>query len=426
MTAEVPDAVLVARAYLSRVAEPGALPLWMFVDEVGPTEAADAIRRDRAPDPVRAVTAARRERVDPLADLEAAARNCIRLVVPESAEWPVGALAALDRLARAAGPRRAAAPVERLRDDLVPPIALWVRGRADLASVWFRSVAIVGARSSTPYGEHVTADFAFGLARQGVTVVSGGAFGIDAAAHRAALGAEGVTVIVSAGGVDRPYPAANATLFDRAGESGLIVSECPPGSAPQRHRFLSRNRLIAAFATGTVVVEAAARSGALNTAAHCVSQGRPLMVVPGPVTSAMSVGCHALLRREGYGALLVETVDDVLAVVGSPGEGLDPVETRSRPSVDELEAVLDRVDPTARRVFDGLPARAAVGVDEWAALCGVSAREVARSLPALHLAGLVEETEEGYRVSVARRRRARARADGRARPIVPAARGEPT
>ena len=196
----------------------------------------------------------------------------------------------------------------------------------------------MGARSASAYGEHVAALFRNGLAGRGIVVVSGGALGIDAAAHRSALGGEGATVIVSAGGVDRPYPAANAALYERATERGLVISESPPGSAPQRHRFLSRNRLIAALSTGTVVVEAAKRSGALNTASHAVTLGRPLMVVPGPITSAMSVGCHDLLRREDYGALLVSSVAEVAGIVGgvswaaADDESAQPMCLRVRPT----------------------------------------------------------------------------------------------
>jgi DNA processing protein len=276
-----------------------------------------------------------------------------------------------------------------------------------LADAGVRAAAIVGSRAASAYGERVTAELAYGLAGHGVVVVSGGAYGIDAAAHRAAMAGGGATIIVSAGGLDRPYPAGNAALFDRAAERGLVVSESPPGSAPHRHRFLSRNRLIAALSTGTVVVEAALRSGALNTAGHCILQGRPLMVVPGPVTSGLSAGCHALLRREDYAAILVESVDHVLAVVGSIGEGIDLAGATQRPPGDVLAAILDRLDPTARRVFDGLPARTAVSAAQLAARSGVSLIQVARAVPALQVAGLVEVSDGTYRISSVLRRSSR-------------------
>ena len=395
----VPADVLAARAYLSRVAEPASVPVWALVREHGPVRAAEMIRAGDVSDPITAGTSARRAAVDPAADLEAAARHGIRLVVPESGDWPHLALAALEHT----GELRLRAWRNGQRKspeggELLPPLALWVKGEGDLSSSGVRSAALVGSRAATAYGQHVTAQLAYGLAAHGVTIVSGGAYGIDAAAHRAALAAEGVTVVVSAGGVDRPYPAGNAYLYERAAESGLVISESPPGCAPQRHRFLTRNRLIAALSAGTVVVEAAARSGALNTAAYARMLGRPLMVVPGPVTSAMSAGCHQLLRREANDALLVESVDHVLAVVGSAGEGL-ATDTGSSSDVDPLRRALDQLDLVARQVFDGLPARRAVDEGRLAALSGVSVLEVIRALPTLRLAGLVESTAAGHRVA---------------------------
>ena len=230
------DDVLVARAYLSRVAEPGSIAMWRFVGEHGPVAAAELIRAGDVPDDVAAATAARRDDADPAADLEAGRRHGIRLVVPEHRDWPEIAAGALER----ALTRYQRSSSNRDRIPPVPPLALWVKGAAELAPLGLRSVAIVGARAATQYGEHVAAELGYELARKGVTVVSGGAYGIDAAAHRGALAAEGSTVVVSAGGLDRPYPSANARLFERAAERGLLVSERPPGSAPHRQRFLTR------------------------------------------------------------------------------------------------------------------------------------------------------------------------------------------
>jgi DNA processing protein len=201
---------------------------------------------------------------------------------------------------------------------------------------------------------------------------------------------------VSAGGLDRPYPPGNATLFDTVAQNGLLISESPPGCAPQRRRFLTRNRLIAALSAGVVVVEAAHRSGATNTARHAVALGRPLMAVPGPVTSALSTGCHDLLRWEQNPALLVTCVDDVLAVVGSVGEGL---EHGPRDPVADVRAELDLLDATARAVFDGLPARRFASAEEVAARSGVSALDVIRSLPALDASALVERGATGFRIA---------------------------
>jgi DNA processing protein len=397
----VTDEVLLARAYLSRVAEPACIPVWDVVRRLGPVAAARTIRDGTGSADVSAATAARREHADPQADLDAAHRHGIRLVVPESDEWPHFALAALEGTARArvrtfgAGERKV-----NESGEPIPPLALWVKGPGELAALGVRSVGIVGSRAATAYGEHVTADLGYGLAGHGVVVVSGGAYGIDAAAHRGALAAGGPTVIVSAGGLDRPYPIGNATLFTRAAESGLVISESPPGAAPQRHRFLTRNRLIAALSTGTVVVEAARRSGAANTAHHCTTLGRPVMAVPGPVTSPMSAGCHDLLRRETDPALLVTCVDDVLAVVGAMGDGLTADERAPVAAAPgDVRAELDVLDPVARRVFEGLPARRPARPDEIAQRCGVSPLEVIRSLPVLDLAGLLEASDAGYRIA---------------------------
>lgn len=405
---EVGVDVLLARAYLSRVSEPANIPVWALVQREGPVGAAQALRDGSAGPRALAATAARRDTVDPVADLEAAERRGIRLVVPESPDWPHFAFSALERTGEVrAAEYGAGRRTHSESGEPMPPLALWVRGPAELASVGVRSVGIVGSRAATQYGEHVTAELAYGLAGRGVVIVSGGAYGIDAAAHRAALAAGGTTVLVSAGGLDRPYPAGNAALFERVADTGLLVSESPPGCAPQRRRFLTRNRLIAALSTGTVVVEAAARSGAANTAKHAVVLQRPLMAVPGPVTSPMSTGCHDLIRREQ--ALLVGTVNDVLSVVGAIGEGIEPAQG----PVDrgDIRAELDQLDSTARRVFEGLFAQRFARPDEIAARSGVTALEVIRALPTLELADLIETGEAGYRIAGRLRRRAGERRD---------------
>jgi DNA processing protein len=391
------EQTLLARAYLSRVAEPACVPVWDFVRRAGPVEAAAAIAAGTAPAAVDAATAARRTSSDPYADLEAADRHGLRLVVPESADWPHFAFGALERTGSArvagyeAGHRR---PNES--GEPLPPLALWVRGTGELASLGVRAAGIVGSRAATAYGMHVTSELAFGLASRDVVVVSGGAYGIDASAHRGALAAGGHSVIVAAGGLDRAYPAGNVALFEEVAQRGLVISESPPGCAPHRHRFLTRNRLIAAFSTGVVVVEAALRSGALNTAKHCATLQRPLMAVPGPVDSPMSAGCHALLRREENPALLVTGTEDVLAVVGSIGEGLG---SRGTGEPIGRSARLDRLDPTARRVFDGLLTRRFCGPDEIATRSGVRVVEVLQALPELELAGLIESADGQYRVA---------------------------
>lgn len=391
------DEVLLARAFLNRVAEPASVPLWMAVRRDGPVAVARAIREGRAGSLVSPAVAARAATADPYGDLEAAQRHGARLVVPESAEWPHFAFSALE----AAGERRARRWLDGDRQpsdsgEPVPPLALWIKGALDLASVGVRAVAIVGARASTPYGEEVTRSFASELAERQFTVVSGGAYGIDAAAHRSALAATGDTVLVSAGGLDNPYPAGNATLYEQVAETGLCISESPPGCAPRRRRFLTRNRLIAALATGTIVVEAARRSGAINTANHCVELGRPLMAIPGPVTSGLSAGCHWLIARERGPARLVATVNDVLEVVGSSRDVLTEADPERRDGFGLAER-LDALDPEARQLFDGFPARAWTDVDRLASAGDLAPLAVIRALPMLELAGLIEASDRGYR-----------------------------
>lgn len=240
--AEVADEVLLARAFLSRVGEPCNIPMWAFVREVGALEAARAIATGRAPHEVQSHAASRLAEADPWADLETAAALGVRLVVPESDDWPHFGLACLERAAEA----RLATYLggRRTHEDYgepIPPLGLWVKGPGDLSTLGFRAVGMVGSRASTQYGEHIATQWSYELAQRGVTIVSGGAYGIDACAHRGALAAEGDTVLISAAGLDRPYPTGNARLFERVAEQGLLISEGPPGMAPHRHRFLIQN-----------------------------------------------------------------------------------------------------------------------------------------------------------------------------------------
>jgi DNA processing protein len=264
-----------------------------------------------------------------------------------------------------------------------------MRGGHPIGEVLDRSVAVVGARAATSYGVHVTTDLAYGLAERGWAVVSGGAFGIDAAAHRAALSAGGVTVAVLACGIDRPYPVSHTSLFERIAEEGLLLSEWPPGAAPHRLRFLTRNRVIAAATRGTVMVEGASRSGARQTLRRARALGRSAMAVPGPVTSAMSVGCHIELRETG--TRLVSSVAEVLEEVGRIGDDLAPIPPgMSRP--------YDDLDPLAAQVLDAVLPRSRRSAEQVAAAAGVSARDARRMLPLLEVAGQVEVVDGGYRL----------------------------
>ena len=383
-------AVRRARAWLTRVAEPGTIDFWRYVDDLGPIAAVRAMRGGSAPERIRSIVGVRAEQDESLADLARAERCGARLVVPEDDEWPVLPLHALtvavsrEPADHRRQPDRTLAPV--------PPVALWVRGPARLDELVDRSVAIVGSRASTAYGEHVAAELGHQLGERGWTVVSGGAYGIDAAAHRGALAAEAPTLAVLACGVDRPYPAAHGALFHRMAETGLLVSEWPPGCAPLRHRFLVRNRLIAALTRGTVVVEAAARSGAQATAKRAHRLGRQVMVVPGPVTSAMSVGCHELLRDEEAGATLVTSAAHVIEAVG--GLGVDLAAPPDRPSSPR-----DGLSDLAARVLDACPVRSGVSPERLAAIAGCDVLDVLRVLPALDLADLVQWTGTGWRLA---------------------------
>jgi DNA processing protein len=379
-----------ARAWLSRAVEPGTVDFWRFVDDLGPVQALRLIRSGAAPDRILGLVGARAQQDESLTDLRKAERCGARLVVPEDDEWPALPLHALtlavaeESTDRSKQSDRTVAPV--------PPIALWVRGPERLDTLVDKSVAIVGSRASSAYGEHVAAELGHQLGERGWTVVSGGAYGIDAAAHRGALAAEVPTLAVLACGVDRVYPAAHGALFGRIVETGLLVSEWPPGCAPLRHRFLVRNRLIAALTRGTVVVEAAARSGAQATARRARRLGKQLLVVPGPVTSAMSVGCHELLRDEEAAATLVTSAAHIIDAVGSIGSDLAaPPERPSSPR--------DGLSDVAARVLDACPVRTGVSPERLAAIAGCDVLEVLRVLPALELSDLVQWTGTGWRLA---------------------------
>ena len=289
----------IARAELTWLAEPRDRLLGALVRASGAVEAMALIRAGRLPDDAgltanpgwkRAMARwdAALERVPPRGEVERALGGRFRLVYPGCAEWPVG----LDGLGDAA------------------PVALWVAGVADLRFSCLRSVAVTGARAATAYGAYLGSEFGASLACRGWTVIAGASFGIDASAHRGALAAEGVTIAVTAGGLDEPYPAGHADLFGAIAAQGALVSEAPPGARISRLRFEARHRVIAALATGTVVIEAGSRSGALTAARHARDLRRPVMAVPGPVTSDLSSGCHELIQRRQ--AVLVTCASDVV------------------------------------------------------------------------------------------------------------------
>jgi DNA processing protein len=201
----------------------------------------------------------------------------------------------------------------QLNDLKIPPFGLIVKGELEYLSSSRQSIAIVGTRNPTNYGSRIASDFAAGLADRDWAVISGGALGIDSAAHLGALAAEGITFGVLGGGVNRPYPLANSKLFDEIQRKGVLISEVMPNVHPVPHRFLVRNRLIAALSKGTIVVEAAYRSGSLRTARDAAEIFRPVMAVPGPINVPTSEGCHKLISERC--AEIVASVSDVLELV---------------------------------------------------------------------------------------------------------------
>jgi DNA processing protein len=367
------DDVWRAWAYLSRVAEPPCAPLAALVGRVGPIEAADRVRRGVVDAELARHTEARREMDRAAADLDLIAGRGGRLITPDCDEWPPLAFAAFGGA--------------EVRARGGPPLVLWAMGPARLDEVAQRAAAVVGTRASTAYGEQVADDLAAGLVERDVAVVSGAAYGIDGAAHRAALNCDGITVAALAGGLDIPYPAGNSGLLHRIGQRGLLFTEYPPGVRPARHRFLTRNRLVAAVAGAAVVVEAGLRSGAANTAAWARALGRVVAAVPGPVTSSASAGCHALLRN---GAQLVTRADDVVELVGRIGE-LALEEPHPTTALDGLG------DPE-RRVYEALPGRGAATVDEIAVAAALAPEQVLGPLAILEMAGLARRDDGRWRI----------------------------
>jgi DNA processing protein len=300
--------------------------------------------------------------------LRVAARNGVRIVTPADEEWP----GQLDDLAEHA------------------PLCLWVRGDPSRLQRMSPAVALVGARAATSYGDHVALELSADLAGSGIPIVSGGAYGIDGAAHRAAVEVGGLTVALLAGGADRAYPVGHTQLLGRIAATGAVASEVPCGSAPTKWRFLQRNRLIAALASATVVVEAGWRSGSLNTAGHAATLGRPVGAVPGPITSAASAGTHRLLRE--FGAECITSAADIREMLGI-GIGGAGVPQRSSGGEEDARPWTD----DATRVRDALSTRAWRDADDVARRAGMSRDDVEGILGVLHLDGSVIRSAGGWR-----------------------------
>jgi DNA processing protein len=372
MTADgEPERELLARVFLSRVLEPGDEAGGRWVREMGAVEVARVLRAGGpqlvgVTDKKWAGVLARAQEAEPERDLGAAREAGVRFVGPGDGEWP----GQLDDLGNAR------------------PVGLWVRGRPSLRMWALRSVAVVGARACTEYGAHMAATLGAGLAERGWVVVSGGAYGVDGAAHRGALGAGGATVAVLACGADRAYPRGHTELIRRIAEQGLVVGELPPGDHPTPSRFIVRNRLIAALTRGTVVIEAAHRSGSLVTARAAQRMGRHTMGVPGPATSGLSAGVHELLRGD---AELVTDAAEVVELVGDMGE-LAP--ERRGPVLPR-----DLLEPAARRVLAALPGRGPARAAEIARGAQTTQDDAVARLYELRSLGYVERHGDGWKLT---------------------------
>lgn len=294
------------------------------------------------------------------------------LLTPDMPQWPQG----LRRL------------------GLEEPVALWVLGSLPTASnsVVQSSVAIVGARASTHYGTRVASDLACDLGQEGVSIISGGAYGIDIAAHCGALAAHAPTVAVMAGGVAELYPKAHEQVFGRilAGR-GSVISESPPKWRPAKWRFLARNRIIAALSEATIVVEAGRRSGALATARRAMELGIPVGAVPGPVDAEMAAGGNELIRN---GATLIRHAQDIRELIGPLTPTLSDELFGAPVAHDEG---VNALPPAQRRVWEALPQRSGASLERLTRACGLSQREVLAALAGLELAGWVTSSASGWR-----------------------------
>ncbi|HET9898335.1 MAG TPA: DNA-processing protein DprA [Streptosporangiaceae bacterium] len=366
-----------ARAALSFLTEPGDL---VVGDLLRSMPAADLLALADSPDggsvPGPAELAARRSiermrarlaNLPPPALLDGWQRTGFRLICPGDPEWPTQ----LDDLGTAS------------------PVVLWLRGAADLRFACLRSVSVVGSRAATSYGTVVGSELAANLSERAITVISGGAYGIDASAHRGALAVGGSTVAVLASGLNFGYPKGHFELFEAIAATGVMVSERPPDLAPTRPGFLVRNRLIAALSRGTVVVEAALRSGALNTARHAIELNRAVMAVPGPITSAQSAGCHELIRE--WGAVCVTSAADVMELIAPLGDD-DAARTGHEAAVPA-----EVLDPVTASVLGTLSRRAGRGPATIATLAKVDLDTALRCLGLLAAAGYAERCDQGWR-----------------------------
>ncbi|MEX3506101.1 DNA-processing protein DprA [Corynebacterium sp. LK2590] len=334
-----------AWVYLNRVVEGPSRHLAALLAEYPVDEVAHGVYHARDwIGPLLRQTASRRDWLRQDEDLAAARSVGARLITPEDPEWPCEEFgSAFGFFGQAAGEAPASFDAEA-----VAPHSLWVRG-GSLRQAVQESVALVGTRAMSRYGYEATQLLTRDLCQHHVTVVSGGALGIDTTAHQQALDSGGLTVAVAACGIDYPYPARNEPLFNAIAARGVMVSEYPPGTTPQRHRFLTRNRLVAALTAGTVVVEASFRSGALNTANWAEALGKVVMAVPGPITGRGSVGCH--LRIQEQRAQLVANAEQIRELISPVGQ----VDAGEQFELDFAASPTQRLSRNELRVYDAVP-----------------------------------------------------------------------
>lgn len=374
-------------AYISRVIEGPSPYIQELLDrgcEV--SEIAQGLR-ERASwlGPLLKASESRYEYPDAAKDLYEFERLGGRLLYPGCEEWPGEIVDSAFAFAASGTSEH----VRSYQEDAVAPHCLWVLGEGNLRALCAQAVAIVGTRAASTYGTEVTRMFVADLVANHWTIISGGALGIDAVAHQEAIHQGKPTIVVSAAGADVCYPSAHRVLFQRIQERGLIISEYPPGSRPYRHRFLTRNRLVAALSQGTVVVEAAWRSGALNTLSWATGLGKVAMAVPGPVTNMNSLGCHSRIKNQE--ANLVCSGEEVRALLGKLGT-VDP------DAQYELQFQADPVQRLSRnelRVFDALGSEPVIA-QEVAKSSGLTLGLSVHILVALERQGLIRRQANGW------------------------------
>lgn len=361
---------------LAHAVEPGDARVGAWVEKVGAEAAAAAIARGSradAPMGVHLEGMQARWRASGAQDAqERAQRLGGRIITRADTEWP-SQLADLGH---------------------AEPNALWLMGAGSLRLLSLRSISMVGARACTAYGVHIARTWAGEFAERHWAVTSGGALGIDGAAHRGALESGGTTIAVLACGVDVTYPRTHDALFASIADSGLLVSEVPLGEGVRRQRFLARNRLIATLTRATVVVEAALRSGTRATARHAATVNRPVLAVPGPVTSPASAGCHRMIRdNEAHVAGEWSDVIDLLTPITE-----SVVTDQSATGAADDEGPRAGLDPSTLAVLDALPARGIISVEVLVARTARDRMPVLSALGRLEGRGLAENTGSGWRL----------------------------